>query len=112
MIKLFYKVSYIMYELNGIYESETFFLEIENEKFSISDKKKQEVCSGFIVYISSFVLNDKKTKLAVTNRNLVYPETDFQFGTIESLFYQRKNITIDYLNAEDKLITIIFKKIE
>jgi|GEM_PF-1820306 hypothetical protein len=101
-----------MYELNGQYKSEIFFLEIIDNKFSLFNLEKQIICSGFIIYISSDVLKNKKTKLALTSRQMNCPVTNLESGLIDSIYYQNNIITLTYSDHNKDIVSTQLQKID
>ncbi|HQB32249.1 MAG TPA: hypothetical protein PLI19_02850 [Erysipelotrichaceae bacterium] len=100
-----------MYELNGRYRSESFFLKINDKRFSLSAPIMQYPCHGFITYISSYVIENKKTGLGITCRDLIFSETEHKKGMIEDLYYQNNAITLIYFDENGKRKISVLEKI-
>lgn len=101
-----------MYELDGVYKSEAFILKINQKNFYLLNNKEQEICAGFIIYISSYVLANKKTKLALTNRQIIWPDNSLACGSIKDMYYQNKTITISYIDENKKKKSTLLQKID
>ncbi len=95
-----------MYELDGHYVSNEFTLVIKEKKFSLINQNNESICSGFIAYVSSYILKNNNTKLAITNRNIFCPTNNNIIAIIESMFYQDNKIIIKYTNQFKDIKTI------
>jgi hypothetical protein len=100
-----------MFELNGLYKSKQFTLKIDDRKFSLFNPMKKEVCCGFITYISSYIKDNKKTKLAITNRQLICSSTNLNIGLIESIYYHNNTVIITYLDKTNNIKTNTLEKV-
>lgn len=101
-----------MFELNGLYKSKQFLLKIDDKQFSFFNSMQKEICRGFITYISSYVKANKKTKLALTNRQLICSNTNQIFGFIELIYYQNNTVTINYSDKDNNIKISILEKVQ
>lgn len=101
-----------MYELDGVYKSATFILKISQKNFYLLNNEEQKICAGFITYISSYALANKKTKLALTHRQIICPDNNLACSSIEDIYYQNSTVIISYIDENSKKKSVMLQKID